>query len=407
MAITDAWLKAHHNKSHAKPSEKTDREGLSIRVSKTGRLVFQLRYRHNGKAARADLGIYPTMTLKAARTESARMRAVLESGKDPRTVRKLERISNAEAPTVEQLFGRWFDQYAARTKKQAPEIQRRFEIHIFPTLGALPCDDIPADVWLDTLDAIAQTKAATADSLLSNAKQLLSWGQRRHLVANNVLSGISARRDLLIKKKPRARSLDDTEVANLIEALECSRMAPKNKLFVFLCLLFGCRNGELRQAERGHFDFEANTWTVPAELHKTGSKTGEPIVRPIIPRARDLIDQAFDLSAGRRWLFTCEDKAAPMGDRAPLSLPYNLRQWLRRHREYEMGHWSMHDLRRTARTNFSTLTEPHVAEIMLGHKLPGVWQTYDRHAYLDEQRGAYNAWADRLEQIAGGPFSIG
>lgn len=406
MALSDAWLKANHRKEQDKPTEKTDREGLSVRLSKTGRLVFQLRYRRNGKAARVDLGTYPTMTLKAARTESARMRAALDEGKDPRAVRKLERISNAEAPTVEQLFDRWFEQYASRTKQHAAEIKRRFEIHIFPTLGALPCDDIPADVWLDTLDAIAQKKAATADSLLSNTKQLLSWGQRRHLVANNVLGGISARRDLLIKKKPRARSLDDVELANLIEALECSRMAPKNKLFVFLCLLFGCRNGELRLAERAHFDLAAGIWTVPPDLHKTGAKTGDPIVRPIIPRARVLIELAFDLSAGRRWLFTCEDKPEPMGARAPLSLPYNLRQWLRRHREYEMGHWSMHDLRRTARTNFSTLTEPHVAEIMLGHKLPGVWQTYDRHTYLDEQRAAYEAWADRLEQIAGGPFSI-
>jgi hypothetical protein len=60
-----------------------------------------------------------------------------------------------------------------------------------------------------------------------------------------------------------------------------------------------------------------------------------------------------------------------MGKSAPLALPYNIMQWLRRHEEYEMKHWSIHDLRKTARTNFSTLTEPHIAEIMLGHKLPG------------------------------------
>ena len=74
-------------------------------------------------------------------------------------------------------------------------------------------------------------------------------------------------------------------------------------------------------------------------------------------------------------------------------------QWLRRHEKYEMTHWSVHDLRKTARTNFSTLTQPHVAEIMLGHKLPGTWQTYDHYTYLKEQTAAYSAWWKRLMEL--------
>jgi len=85
-----------------------------------------------------------------------------------------------------------------------------------------------------------------------------------------------------------------------------------------------------------------------------------------------------------------------MGQGAPLALPYNLIQWLRRHRDYEMQHWSVHDLRKTARTNFSELTEPHIAEIMLGHKLPGQWQVYDHYDYLKEQTKTYTKWWKRI-----------
>ncbi|MNJ58113.1 hypothetical protein D3C77_537330 [compost metagenome] len=74
-------------------------------------------------------------------------------------------------------------------------------------------------------------------------------------------------------------------------------------------------------------------------------------------------------------------------------------QWLRRHEKYDMQHWSVHDLRKTARTNFSTLTEPHIAEIMLGHKLPGSWQVYDQYDYLAEQKDAYSAWCQRLKSL--------
>jgi len=66
-----------------------------------------------------------------------------------------------------------------------------------------------------------------------------------------------------------------------------------------------------------------------------------------------------------------------------------------------MAHWSIHDLRKTARTNFSTLIEPHVAEIMLGHRLPGTWQVYDHYNYLPEQAKALVAWHERLEKLVG------
>lgn len=51
------------------------------------------------------------------------------------------------------------------------------------------------------------------------------------------------------------------------------------------------------------------------------------------------------------------------------------------------------------RTSVADLTQPHVAEIMLGHKLPGVWQVYDKHTYLEERRTAYERWWNKINQI--------
>lgn len=77
-----------------------------------------------------------------------------------------------------------------------------------------------------------------------------------------------------------------------------------------------------------------------------------------------------------------------------------------RHLGIEMKHWTIHDLRRTARTNFSELTEPHVAELMLGHKLPGVWQVYDKHNYIEEQRRAYALWWARVTALVYGEGKV-
>jgi hypothetical protein len=82
-----------------------------------------------------------------------------------------------------------------------------------------------------------------------------------------------------------------------------------------------------------------------------------------------------------------------------LSYPKNIQKVAEKQLGYTMEHWSMYDLRKTARTNWSTLAEPHVCELMLGHVLPGVWQVYDRHGYLEEQAAAYKAWHARVMQL--------
>ena len=82
-----------------------------------------------------------------------------------------------------------------------------------------------------------------------------------------------------------------------------------------------------------------------------------------------------------------------------LTMPNNIFQWLKRHKGVDLEHWSVHDLRRTMRTNMSTIAQPHVCEIMLGHALPKIWGTYDKHDYLSEQKEAYEKWMDRLESI--------
>lgn len=84
-----------------------------------------------------------------------------------------------------------------------------------------------------------------------------------------------------------------------------------------------------------------------------------------------------------------------------LAIPYNILQYLRRHENYEMPHFSMHDLRRTMRTKLSKgITDFIIAEVMLGHAVgSSVARVYDHYDYLEEQAEAYEKWCDRLMGI--------
>ena len=120
-------------------------------------------------------------------------------------------------------------------------------------------------------------------SILTNAKQMLKWGVKRLLLKHNVLSEITANADLNLKKNTRDRSLSDQEIVWLNDAIHNSRLDPKNALLIQLCLLTGCRVGELRLAKKSDFDFKTNVWTIPAANHKMGGKR-EVLVSPYYRR---------------------------------------------------------------------------------------------------------------------------
>lgn len=400
MALTDSWLKANYKKAREKTLEKADGEGLSIRVSPQGKIVFQMRYRFNGKPARLDLGTYPLMSLKEARLEHQRLRAEWEQGHEPRIVRKVERAGLAGQLTNEQLYREWHEKYCLDNKLQAAEYLRSFEIHVFPVLGALPADKTSANQWLTLIEGVNASTPSIAQRILQCVKQMHKWAHRRQLIQNKPLSDISAAIDLRVIKKEAGRSLSDDEIGLFWRSVDCSRMNESNKIFLKLCLLFGCRNGELRNVDPVvDLDFENMTWTVPPEKNKVRRKISRAIVRPLIPEVVPLLERAMSLSMSKRILFSQEKAALPISSSAVLSLPQSVIRNAKRRFGVDMLHWSMHDLRKTARTNFSTLTNLHIAEVMLGHSLKGMQGVYDKHLYLEEQAIAYGEWWKRILKI--------
>lgn len=399
MALSDTWLKGQYNKEREKPTEKADRDGLSVRISAKGKITFQLRFRLPGQPnqQRLDLGTYPELTLAQARSQSLKYRAEIQLGNDPRVTRRLEQLSIAEANSLVALFGEWYEKYCSVRKKEHAKIKRQFEIHIFPKLGKLPVDTITLHEWLEVLEALAAVYPDTTMSILTNTKQMLKWAVKRRLLASNVLQDITANADLNLRKKQGERSLSDEEIKLVYEAMANSRMDQKNVLIIQFCLLSACRIGELRLAKKSDFDFDKRVWTVPAANHKMGKKTGKPLLRPIIDEWVPLLKQLFLLCPGELAISNADGEQ--FGQSFHTSFPERLNTWIKRHKNITVPPWTVHDLRKTARTNFSTLTQPHIAEIMLGHTLPGVWQTYDKHNYLDEQCHAYEKWFLRLQLI--------
>jgi integrase len=68
-----------------------------------------------------------------------------------------------------------------------------------------------------------------------------------------------------------------------------------------------------------------------------------------------------------------------------------------------MPDWQHRDLRRTARTLMARAgVSTEVAEHCLGHTMPSIRRTYDRHDYALEKRDAFDRLAKLLSDILAG-----
>jgi integrase len=137
---------------------------------------------------------------------------------------------------------------------------------------------------------------------------------------------------------------------------------------------------------------EDGAWTVPRASREKG--TGGVLVLPetaiaILAAQPRLADNPYVFAGRRRNRWNGFRSA---GDALDAKLPP------------EMPRWTIHDLRRTARSLMSRAgVASEVAERIMGHVQPGVEGIYDRHSYRDEKAAALGKLARLIETIVNPP----
>ncbi len=283
MAITDSWLRATNGKPQEKMVTKSDRDGLSVRVTPNGKTIFQFRYRWEGKGERIDIGTYPATGLKDARDAVTFYRGELEQHRNPKIVKRVRKESVMGAVTVEGLIREWWQATMQGSKVAADQILRGFEIYVFPKIGSIPHDETTLHVWLSLIEEVSKRSPTTGARILSYSKSAHRWAVRRAITNNTPLSDVVSA-DLVnqsvnisldggYREDLGGRTLSEEELVVLFQIINSPKYNLRNALIVKLSLLFGCRISELLKAKLSDFDYEKNVWVVPPANHKTGRKT--------------------------------------------------------------------------------------------------------------------------------------
>ncbi|MFS1538474.1 MAG: Arm DNA-binding domain-containing protein [Candidatus Phlomobacter fragariae] len=185
MSVTDSWLRAVHNKTQDKMITKSDRDGLSVRVTPKGKVIFQYRYRWRVKGEWIDIGTYPAISLKKARDSAHFYRGELEQHRNPKVVKRTRKKQSIDAQTVESVIRDWWDKSLKDVQVKAGEILRSFEIYVFHKIGSLRHDETHLHVWLSLIEDVVKSKPAVGARILRYVKTAHRCGIRRGIICVN------------------------------------------------------------------------------------------------------------------------------------------------------------------------------------------------------------------------------
>jgi integrase len=161
--------------------------------------------------------------------------------------------------------------------------------------------------------------------------------------------------------------------------------------FLRTALLTAQRRAKVCNMQWSHID-DCGTWTIPAEpREKTNAKS------------LSLSRLAIDVISSEPRHADCDYVFAGRGN-VPINgfskAKRQLDAAMTAANETPIAPWTVHDLRRTARSLMARArVRPDVSERVLGHAIQGVEGIYDRYSYNDEKAEALEKLAELIERI--------
>lgn len=381
MALSDTKLRSINSKAYNGPSEVTDGDGLGVRITPTGTIAFQYRFRWQGKATRVTIGRYPNTSLKDARVAVGEMRALYMKGINPKTYF----TGSMGEMTLKECLDHWWDKYVEGLRENTRILYRSVVYNtMYTEFKDIPVADVPISMWVKFFDKQEALNKKKARVLLTQLRSVINWCISRQLIPSCELTKLSVKN---IGKKADVgdRVLTYSELAKIWLALENSKISSSNRLLHQMLLLWGARLSELRLATNAEFNMSDLIWTTPS-LH---SKMGNVIRRPIFKQIEPYVDRLINTK--NVILFPGMDREKAIDRSSSNTYMKKMRATI------DIPDWRTHDFRRSLVTNLSGEgVMPHVTEKMLGHELGGVMAVYNKHDWMDDQRKAYELYADKI-----------
>jgi integrase len=383
----------------AKSTDKTkrmyDTGGLSLEVAPAGGKGWRLKYRFAGKEKRLALGVYPDISLQAARKRRDEARSLLANDLDPSENKRAQRATRRQSAgnSFEVIAREWFEKFSTTwASGHSERILSRLKRDVFPWIGNEPITELTAPKLLSVVQRIEERGALeTAHRTLGTCGKVFRYavatGRAERDPSGDLRGALPP-----IRGKHFAAVTDPDEVGPLLRKLDGYEGTLVVRCALRLAPLVFVRPGELRRARWADVDIQSADWRF------TVTKTETEHIVPLSKQAVEILGEVEPLTGRGEYVFpSARGRNRPMSSVALLAAMRSM--------EIPKETMSGHGFRAMARTILDEVlhVRPDFIEHQLAHAVRDPnGRAYNRTAHLAERREMMQQWADYLDELKAG-----
>ncbi|MGL6001103.1 MAG: tyrosine-type recombinase/integrase [Plesiomonas sp.] len=393
---------------------------VELREGRETRGIY--RYRIAGKQHDYVLGTYPACSLAKLRKLHAFAVELVKKGIDPRQYFAQEKKVNEMALTMGELLTRWLDAKASENTVKPQTLARhlqRWNCYLKKHLDKLRLLDLTRSHLSQALEISRRQAKDETRKALGTLNQMLDYAMVHGFIDTNPARLLRPKDFGASASAPRERWLPVSELRALWKALDDDLASaggiksggkgissagvislPAANVIKIL-ILTGCRRSEVTQMRFSQI--LGNRWVIPE------TKNGKSHTVYLSTLALSIIGLQRTYSTGDVVFQT--DRSCMLGENVAIrsdSITKALNH-LRVRRLPNMDAFTVHDLRRSAATNWAERlgTEERVIELCLNHQpLNKLVRTYHRSLHEDKTQRVWIEWGDLVAaEIAHDPQS--
>ena len=248
--------------------------GLRLLTYGSGKKVFQLYRKFEGRPVKCAIGTWPDISVDQARKSAREMKVRMASGENPNDTLRQAR----QEMTFADLFAIYMARHAKPAKRTWPEDQRIFDAYLALPIGGRKLSEITrakiAEIHAKRGQE-APTQANRVLALLSSVfGRAIEWGLWEKA---NPCAGIRH-----FSETVRDRFLSGDELRRLFLALDEEANGTARDFFR-VALLTGARSGNLLEMKWVDIDLDAAIWRIPH------TKNGTPQTVTLVPAVVDIL----------------------------------------------------------------------------------------------------------------------
>lgn len=376
----------------AKPKEKSyrlaDSGGLFLFIPPTGKKVWRMRYRFEGKEKTLVIGPYPEIGLTEARARQSEARMKLVQALDPAGEKQQAKQREVQkATTFGTIFNEWYKhKREVWSEGYAVELLSMFEKDILPYIGHLTMEEVEPMVLLGVLRRFEERGAMErANKARGRCGEVFRYavvtGRAKYNPAPDLADALRGYR------KKNYPFLPQDQIPAFNKALATYPGSIIAKTATQILQYTAMRTKELRSMQWVNVDYENMLITIDAEV----MKSRKAHIVPMSQQVHDLLKMLQPITSVSDFVFAGRnDKRKSISENTVLQV---IRQI-----GYE-GLASGHGFRHQFSTVMNEHQWPHDAiEKQLAHtdrnNIRGI---YNHAQYLDKRREMMQWWADWID----------